>query len=344
MNIAEELERSVELGQFLASRPVARARLGATSHRVIHRQGSSALRYFPPARGAQIHQPLFISTPLINGWAILDLLPGRSLVGALSAVGVPVYLLDWGVPGASDRGLSLGALIDQRLPRALSRATRHARAEGHLPADGLPAALGYCVGGTFLAMSLARHPGLVDRMALLATPIDFSEGGLLNTWADPERFPVDALIDDLGAFPKELMREAFAWLRPMAQLSKWRSLHARIHEHRFAETWAALERWSTEGVDFPGEAYRAYVHGCYFDNALMGDSWMLDGRPLQLKAATIPARVFAATSDHICPPAAANGLLAAWGGPVEAELLQGGHVSVCLSAALPARLLSWIDA
>lgn len=344
MNIAAEMERSLELGQFLASQPVARARLGATSHRVIHRQGSSALRYFPPARGATLRRPLFISTPLINGWAILDLLPGRSLVGALTAVGVPVYLLDWGAPGPEDRALELGALLDQRLPRALRRATRHARLAGHLDESGLPAALGYCVGGTFLAMSVARHPGLVERMALLATPIDFSKAGLLATWADPARFPLDQLIDDLGNFPKELMREAFAWLRPMAQISKWRSLYARIDEHRFAETWAALERWSAEGVDFPGEAYRAYVRGCYFENALMGDAWQLDGRPLRLKAATCPARVFAAAGDHICPPEAAFGLAQAWGGAVSTELLPGGHVSVCLGATLPARLLSWIDA
>ena len=343
MNLALELERNLEFAAFVASRPARRARLGASSHEVIHRQGSSALRYFPPARGAAPRSPLFICTPLINTWQVLDLAPQKSVVEALVNAGVPVYVLDWGAPSPDDRALSLGHLIDDRLPRALRRATRHARASGHLGPDDLPDALGYCVGGTFLAMCLARSPGLVRRMGLLAAPIDFSAAGLLATWADRHSFPVDELVDALGNFPKELMREAFAWLRPMAQLSKWRQLRARLHEHRYAETWAALERWSTEGVDFPGEAFRAYVRGCYFDNALMGDAWQLDGRPVRLRAATVPARVFAASGDHICPPDAAFGLSRAWGGPVTIELLPGGHVTVCLGPTLPARLLTWMD-
>jgi polyhydroxyalkanoate synthase len=105
-----------------------------------------------------------------------------------------------------------------------------------------------------------------------------------------------------------------------------------------------MEQWNGDGVDFPGEAYRAYIKGCYFENALVGGGWVLDGRPVDLKQGTIPAHAFAAKSDHICPPAAAFGLSKAWGGPVSTEVVSGGHVGVCIGKSFPARLLAWIDA
>ena len=41
MNLALELERTLEFAAFVASRPAHRARLGASSHEVINRQGTA---------------------------------------------------------------------------------------------------------------------------------------------------------------------------------------------------------------------------------------------------------------------------------------------------------------
>ncbi|MFM2245061.1 MAG: hypothetical protein RL071_1135 [Pseudomonadota bacterium] len=345
MHVYTEAERLADLGQFLASDPIRRVQTGASSHVIIHRQGKSAVRYFPPAHPAgQVRRPLFISMPLINTWTVFDLLPGMSVIEKLVAHGVPVYLLDWGRPGPEDVEVTLGELVDDLLPRALRRSARHARQHGHLAADELPDALGYCVGGSFLSISLARNPGLARRMALLAAPIDFHASGRLSSWADKEGFPVDDIVDGFGNFPKAMMKDAFAWLRPMGQLSKWKTIYDKIDHEGFPTTWAAMEQWNGDGVDFPGEAYRAYIKGCYFENALVGGGWVLDGRPVDLKQGTIPAHAFAAKADHICPPAAAFGLSTAWGGPVSTEVVSGGHVGVCIGKSFPARLLAWIDA
>ncbi len=318
--------------RFLATDPVRRARSGQTPHAVLHRQGTSRLLYFPA--DAPRHRPLFVSMPLINTWTIFDLVPGRSVLEALTRAGVPVYLLDWGRPGPEDRHLSLADLVDTRLGRALDRTRRHAGQ----PVD----AMGYCVGGTFLAMHAARHPGAVERLGLLCAPIDFHASGRLARWATPEAFPLDAAIDGFGNYPADIIRSAFAWLRPMGQWSKWTTLAERIDDPDFRTLWAALEKWAGDSVDFPGEAYRDYVRGCYFDNGLMGEGWQLAGRPVDLSQGTVPAHVFAAESDHICEPAAAEGLAQVWGGPVTTERLGGGHVGVCVGPRLPAALLRWL--
>lgn len=335
---ARSAARAAALFSFLEGRPVARARTGRSPHEVIHRQNKASLRYFAPA-GAARHAPLFISMPLINTWTIFDLLPGRSVVAALVAAGVPVYLLDWGRPGPEDRAVTLSDLVDDLLPRAIDRAFRHARRHGGAVAMD---ALGYCVGGTFLALSLARHPGPVRRLALLASPIDFHASGRLATWADPSTFPLDDIVDGFGNFPKELMRTSFQSLRPTGQAAKWKGLWDRIDDEGFRALWAAMEQWNQDNVEFPGEAYREYVRRCYFDNAMVAGGWSMAGRPVDLGAATMPALALAADGDHICPPAAAFGLARAWGGPVRTQVLKGGHVGVCIGSALPRALLQWI--
>lgn len=327
------LERSLATARFLATDPVRTVRTGRTPHAVVHREHAAALRHFPsPGRGA----PVFVSMPLINTWTIFDLLPGRSVVEALVAAGHPVYLLDWGRPGPEDATRPLSAYVSTLLGRMLARACRHAGVERM-------AAVGYCVGGTFLATHLALHPERVDRVCFLATPIDFHGSGRLATWATPATFPLDAIVDGVGNFPRALMRTSFQWLKPQGMTAKWASLWERVDVDGFPELWAALEHWNADGVDFPGEAYREYVRRCYFDNALIQGGWVLDGARVDLGRATAPALVLACSEDHIVSPAAAHALREVWGAPVETETLKGGHVGVCVGGALPRRLLGWLD-
>jgi polyhydroxyalkanoate synthase len=222
----------------------------------------------------------------------------------------------------------------------MARSLRHARE--HHGATELDA-LGYCVGGTFLTVHLARHPSSARRLALLCAPIDFSKMGRMNIWADPASFPLDDLIDNLGNFPKELMGTSFQWLRPEGNISKWRALFDGAQKESFVELWSAMETWNSDAVDFYGEAYREYVRNCYFENRLINGGWTMAGRPVDGHTATMPALAISASKDHICPPAAAEGLLEAWGGPTKSVVIEGGHVGVCVGRELPKVLKAWSD-
>lgn len=330
------LQRATDTLAFLASDPAAKVRLGVTDHAVIHRQGSASLRYFAPAEAK--HAPVFISMPLINTWTIWDLRPGRSLVAKLLAGGVPVYLLDWGRFGPEDRDRPMAHYVDGVLGRAFDRARRHAASQHG--AEALDA-IGYCVGGTFLALHLARHAS-ARRAAFVCTPIDFHASGRLALWAKPDTFPLDAIVDGYGNFPATQMRDAFTWLRPQGTPRKFFSVWERIDQPEFLDTWAAIEKWNTDAVDFPGECYREYIRRCYFDNATMTGGWSMGGAKVDLAAAKMPAHVIAAADDHIVPPVSAHALAQVWGGPVTGETIKGGHVAVSVAEALPTALLRWI--
>lgn len=341
----EQARRTASFAQYMLGEPVKKVVTGGTPHRVIFRQNKASVRYFAPT-AEPVRAPVFISMPLINNWTIWDLLPGRSVVQALQNTGCPVYLLDWGVPGPEDAEVTVSDLIDGLLRRSMDRAKRHASAqpwargfEGGVPMD----AIGYCVGGTFLAVFLARYPDAARRAAFVATPIDFFKAGKLADWVKPDQLPLDQLIDGFGNYPGELIKGGFVTLKPTAESSKYVSLWEKIDDPGFRELWAAMERWNTDSIDFPGEAYREYVRSCYFENRLMLGGWKLAGAEVSLKRATMPAVAIAATKDHIVPPDAAFALKEAWGGPVETVLVEGGHVGMCVGRTLPRALVAWVQ-
>lgn len=337
--MTDMLQRTLDTARFLQTDPVRTIRVGVTPHTVVFRQGPAALRHFPVPAGTPVsHPPVFVSMPLINTWTVWDLLPGKSVVQGLVEGGVPVYVLDWGRPGDEDAARTLSEYIDGLLHRMVDRAARDAAARyGARQLD----AIGYCVGGTFLSVYISRNPDRFRQAAFVCTPIDFHRSGRLATWANPDTFPLDALVAGPRNFPAWRMSDSFTWLRVSGSSRKWMSLWERIDDPGFPELWAAFEHWNTDGVDFPGTAYREYVRRCYFENALIEGGWVLGATPVDLRNARIPALVIAADGDHVATPESCGGLERVWGGPVEVTRLPGGHVGISVTRALPKALVAW---
>jgi polyhydroxyalkanoate synthase len=328
--------KMMELGQFVAKFKADGYAIGTAPHDVIFRQNKSCVRYFEPEE--RTAEPLFICMPLINKWGVFDLLPERSVVRGLLKAGIPVYLLDWGEPKPEDAAVGMEELLDGILRRAVDRSRRHAKARWETETLD---ALGYCVGGIVLAAFTALYRDAFRKVALLAAPMDFRHAGRLGVWADPESFPVDQIIDNWGNFPAELMGTSFVWLKPSTNTAKWKGLWDRWDQEGFRETWQAVEAWNGDNVDFWGEAYRSYIKNCYFDNCFFADGWPIGGRLADVRKVEVPLHIFAASRDHICPPAAAFGIKDIWGGPVECTELKGGHVGICLSSRLPKAIAAW---
>ncbi|TNE90995.1 MAG: alpha/beta fold hydrolase [Deltaproteobacteria bacterium] len=332
------IQKAIDFAHFLREFELKGYPTGLTPHQIIHTQGKSCVRYFEPEEIKTA--PLFVSMPLINTWSVFDLLPHRSVVRGLLARGVPVYILDWGTPGPEDAEVGVEELLTNVLPRSIDRVRRHARRVNG--AEELHA-LGYCVGGTFLAAYIGIDPEAFDSVSFLAAPMDFRHAGRLGIWADPESFPVDALVDNLGNFPASLMGQSFVWLRPTTLPEKYRGLWDRFEDPKFIETWSAIEAWNSANIPFWGEAYRAYIKNCYFDNRLIEGGWFIAGHEVKLSDVKAPVLIMDATRDHICPPAAAQGLEAVWGGTVTKKSFNAGHVGVCLSSKLPNAIADWLE-
>ena len=108
-------------------RPQARARRRRRSSGGAARPSCGATATAPVRYGP----PVLIVHSLVSRSYILDLRPGNSLVEYLTAAGLDVFMLDWGVPDELDADNDLERYVDWYLPRARrGRAARDRQRRG----------------------------------------------------------------------------------------------------------------------------------------------------------------------------------------------------------------------
>ncbi len=294
-----------------------------TPHDVVFRENKwSLLRFRSRAR---YRTPILMVPSLINRWYVLDLAPGRSLIGWLVEQGHDVYVIDWGTPGDEDRYLTFDDVCDRYLGRAVRQVARRSP-------DGAVHVLGYCLGGTLAVIHAAARPSQIASLVALAAPVDFHDDGLLSKWTRSPTFDVGAIVDAFGNVPWPLMLASFHLLKPTALLAKVVTLIDRARDKDFLEGFWATERWGNDNVSFPGECYRRYIEELYRGNALVRGTFTLSGTPARLDAIDCPVLAVTFEHDHIVPAASAAVLLDHVRSPDKARLHQnGGHVGAVVT-------------
>ena len=188
------------------SREVA---VGTTPHEVVYEEDTLRLLRYRRDTPAKYAEPIVFAYALVNRPYIVDLQPDRSVIRRLLAAGYDVYLIDWGVPTAADRSMKLKDYVDTLMKNCVDEAIRNTHnVDPRFGATGKTATkvnlIGYCMGGTMSAIFSARYPHLINTVTLMTAPLDFSVGqdeSLVQLWADPKYFDVDALIDAFGNCP-----------------------------------------------------------------------------------------------------------------------------------------------
>jgi polyhydroxyalkanoate synthase len=325
-----QLER-VRRGMFVHT-STPRPPIGQTPNVVVHRQDKLLLRYYAPS--TRRHEtPVVLVPSLINKASILDLEEDRSLVKALSEAGHPVYLVDWGVPGAEDADEDVGYVLEQLLQRSMKRAMRHARSsKAHL--------FGYCMGGTLAAMYAALHPEQLASLVLLNAPFRFSDAGRFHDFVSG--LDLDATLAE-GLVPVEVMQPAFKLLDPMGNWSKYLGIEAASRDPRKLVRTLARERWLEENVPVSGAFAREFIGRAYQDDALLAGTWEIRGRRVDLGAITCPTLVVACERDFIAPSQAVLPVLEAIPN-ARAEVLPIGHIGVVVGGFGPKVFYPMLDA
>jgi polyhydroxyalkanoate synthase len=266
--------------------------------------------------------PLLLVPSVISRSYVLDLRPSKSFVSALLDRGFDVFLVDWGVPDSSDSGNTLATYVDDYLPEAAAEMLAAAGArELHV--------LGYCLGGNLAALFVAGHPELAFRSLIaMATPFDFREMTVMTTVLHAGRLDPDALIDETGNVPPDLIYESFQMLRPTDRIVQYVNLLDNLWNDKFLEDYTAMSHWTRDQVPLPGALLHDVVRELIRSNGLLDGSTHVGGRRVDLAAVRCPVLNILAERDHIVPPASAAPLVDIVGSDDATELrLTGGHVS-----------------
>ena len=285
------------------------------------------LDYGETAPGAARGRPVLFVPSLVNRGYILDLSSRASLLRWMAARGFRPLLLDWGRPGAAERGFTLTDYVAGRLERALDAAI--AAAGGPVPV------VGYCMGGLFVAALAERRPQDVSAAVFMATPWDFHGGEA----ATVERLvaamtPLLPLVRDWGELPVDGIQTLFAGLDPLLALSKFTRFARLDPDSAKAEAFVALEDWLNDGVPLAAPVAEECITGWYGANAPAQGAWEIAGSPVDPSQIRQPTLHLIPQQDRIVPPESARALAAAmpdaW--QIDPPL---GHIGMVVSGAGP---------
>ncbi len=283
------------------------------AHPVRAAEGSSRLLDY----GGDGTPVLFVPS-LVNPAHILDLMPGHSLLAHVRAAGSHPVLLDWGTPGADERGFDIEAYA-MRLVRLIAALA----AESGAPVT----VVGYCMGGTLAVAAGLAAAGSVARLALLAAPWNFHAGAERHRLLALAAMPLLPLMEEAETVPMALVQSFFMALDPEAGLRKYARFARLDPTGAEAEFFVALEDWVTGGPPLAGPMAAAVLRDWYLLNLPGQGLWRVGGR--RIDPADLSPPLFAAVprADRIVPPAGALGVC---GGLAATSIVRpaSGHVGM----------------
>ena len=309
-----------------------------TPGKVVLRNRLIELIRYDPQTAAVHPEPLLIVPSWIMKYYILDLSPHNSMVRYLVQQGHTVYMLSWRNPDAADHDLSMDDYLQLGVLDALA-------AVGRL--HGVSQAvhgMGYCLGGTLLAIAAAAlgrqavaSPGLPDAgalpplasLTLLAAQTDFSEPGELGLFIDESQI---GYLDDITRGPGYLsggqMAGSFQFLHSRDLV--WTR---RMRQHLMGERErpSDLMDWNADATRMPARMHHEYLTALYLRNALATSRYRVAGQAVSLADIRLPVFLVGTARDHISPWRSVYKLHHLCDAEISFVLASGGHNAGILS-------------
>ena len=324
-NFTRDIERSRELLRVSQTDTEAfevGRNLATTPGKVIFQNDLIQLVQYTPATHEVYATPILLVPPWINKFYILDLNPQKSFIRHLVAQGFSVFVVSWVNP---DGRLAHKTFEDYMKEGVLTAADVVTAETG----EGRINVLGYCVGGTLLAATLAylaaRGDDRFRSATFLTTQIDFTKAGDLLNFIDEEQLAaIDRLMQDRGYLDGSRMANVFNMLRPRDLI--WPYV---VNNYLLGKKPAPFDLlyWNQDSTRMPAANHTFYLRRFYHENLLARGEMSIGGIRLDMTKVRLPVYDLAAREDHIAP--AESALIGArmLGGPVEYVLAGSGHIA-----------------
>jgi polyhydroxyalkanoate synthase len=297
--------------------------IAATPGKVIFQNALIQLIQYSPATETVHARPLVIFPPWINKFYILDLRPKNSLVRYAVSQGHTVFMVSWVNP---DARLANKDFDDYMVEGVLAALSAVEKATGQSEIN----TVGYCIGGTLLAASLAymkrRGDGRVKTASFLVTLTDFEDAGELGVFIDEEQ---------LNSLEEKMQRQGFLEGGDMA--ASFNMLRANDLIWSFVVNNYLLGNepfpfdllyWNSDATRMPSKMHSFYLRNMYQNNLLAKPGGIsMKGVPIDLADIDIPVYFLSCREDHIAPWKSTYLGARRFGGPVRFVLAASGHVA-----------------
>ena len=283
-------------------------------------------------------EPILIIPPWINKFYILDLNPEKSLIGWLVEQGHTVFVCSWVNP---DERQAKKDFVNYMREGVLFSIDTVLAAAGSEKTD----VVGYCVGGTLLAMTLAYMERMGDQRintaTFLTTRIDFTQAGDLKLFVDKDQLEVlERKMHAKGYLEGSAMASAFNMLRANDLI--WPYVVNNYIKGKDPFPFDLLH-WNSDSTRMPAANHAYYLRRFYLENQFARGELDVDGIKLSPQNITVPIFNVATKDDHIAPALSVFKGNKMFGGEAKFVLSGSGHIAGIVNPPAKHKYQVWID-
>lgn len=310
-----------------------------TPGKVVFQNDLMQLIQYSPATEKVAARPVLIVPPWINKYYILDLRPDNSFIRWMVDQGQTVFCISWVNP---DETLAQKSFEDYMFEGPLAAIDIIQKATGQKDVN----AIGYCLGGTLLSVTLAylaaKKKPLVNSATFIATLTDFSEPGELGVFIDEEQVALlEEKMAEQGYLDGKEMAATFNLLRANDLIWSFVVNNYLLGKEPFPFD---LLYWNEDATRMPAAMHSFYLRKMYLENLLAVPGGVtLGGVPIDLAKIETPVYMVSAKEDHIAPWRSTYLAVDLFNGPVHFVLTAAGHVAGVVNPPETSKYAYWTN-
>ena len=296
--------------------------LATTPGKVVFQNELMQLIQYQATTKNTLKLPLLIVPPWINKFYILDLAPEKSFIKWCIDQGITVFVISWVNPDARLASKSFEEYMREGVITAINTVEA-------ITGEKQLNAIGYCVGGTLLAITLAyfaaKKQNRVKSATLFTAQVDFTYAGDLMVFVDEERIrQLETHMKEQGYLEASRMANTFNMLRSNDLI--WPYIINNYMRGKKPLPFDILY-WNSDATRMPAANHSFYLRNCYLDNKLTKGEMEIADIRLDLRKVTVPVYNLATREDHIAPAKSVLYGSQYFGGPVKYVLAGSGHIA-----------------
>ena len=312
--------------------------IATTKGKVVFQNDLLQLIQYEPLTKTVFKRPLLIIPPWINKFYILDLREKNSFVRWAVGEGHTVFVISWVNP---DKRFARKSFEDYMLEGPLAALDAMAQATGEEEAN----VIGYCLGGTLLACTLAylaakKQAKRVASATFFVSLIDFAEPGELGVFTDEQTVTsLEKRMNARGYLEGSEMANTFNMLRANDLI--WSFV---VNNYLLGKDPMPFDLlyWNSDSTRMPARMHAYYLRNMYVRNKLIEPGGIeLAGVPIDVRSIRIPAYFVSTAEDHIAPWKSTFAGAKLLSGPVRFVLGGSGHIAGIVNPPAARKYCYW---
>jgi len=311
--------------------------------KVVFRNDLMELIQYQPSTAKVRKAPLLIIPPWINKFYILDLRQENSFIKYAVDQGHTVFVISWVNPDAK---LAAKTFDDYMLEGPIAALEAIERATGETGVN----AVGYCIGGTLLACTLAYMAAKGDAKlttriksaTFFTSMVDFADSGELGVFIDEQQLAIlDNAMSKRGFLEGNEMAAAFNMMRGTDLIWSFVVNNYLLGKEPFPFD---LLYWNSDSTRMPAAMHSFYLRAMYHENRLSQPGGItLANIALDLRKIKTPTYIMATREDHIAPWKSAYVATQLYGGPKRFVLAASGHIAGVVNPPAAKKYCHWLN-